>query len=88
MKAGLPLRNLKIVLFSRRPEVKDKALEPLMELFQELKERYRDQEEAEKEEPVEEQVTTPCRYDTQRYLAKWEVALMMPCSQWALSQNQ
>jgi hypothetical protein len=47
MKAGLPLRTLKIVLFSRHPEKKDAALEPLFELFQEFKEKTEDRDELE-----------------------------------------
>ena len=40
MKAGLALRSLKIVIFSRNIDKISKADQPLFDLFQELKENY------------------------------------------------
>lgn len=44
IKAGLPLRTLKIVLFSRDPEKKDTVMQPLYDFFQELKQEYAEEE--------------------------------------------
>ncbi|XP_032233355.1 uncharacterized protein LOC5508685 isoform X2 [Nematostella vectensis] len=42
MKAGLPLRTLKVVIFARNPEKEDKSHKPLFELFKEYKDKYED----------------------------------------------
>ena len=44
IKAGLELKTLKIVLFSRHPEKHDKSHEPLFECFQEMNDQYGDKE--------------------------------------------
>ena len=44
IKAGLELKTLKIVLFSRHPERHDKSHEPLFECFQKIKDQYGDKE--------------------------------------------
>lgn len=44
IKAGLELKSLKIVLFSRHPEKPDKSHEPLFECFQKMKDKFGDKE--------------------------------------------
>ena len=44
IKAGLQLRVLKIVLFSRHPEKPDKSFAPLFNLFQEMNSKYGEQD--------------------------------------------
>ena len=53
IKTGLPLRTLKIVLFSRNPQKEDKSFVPLFQLFEEYKAEVENKdlvEESEKEE--------------------------------------
>ena len=40
IKAGLSLKTLKIVLFSRNPEKHSKINEPLFDCFQKMKDKY------------------------------------------------
>ena len=42
IKAGLLLKNLKIVLYSRNPHQYDKSFEGLFNCFQEFKDKYDD----------------------------------------------
>ena len=44
MKAGLPLRSLKIVIFSRNIDNISKADQPVFDLFQELKSSHEQKE--------------------------------------------
>ena len=50
MKAGLPLRTLKIVIFKRHPEKHNKEFEPLFQLFEEYKTEVEDKDLAEESE--------------------------------------
>ena len=49
MKAGLPLRSLKIVIFSRNIDKINKGDQPLFDLFQKLKENHEKEEKQAKE---------------------------------------
>ena len=49
MKAGLPLRSLKIVIFSRNIDKINKADQPLFDLFQKLKDNHEKEEKQEKQ---------------------------------------
>ena len=44
IKAGLELKSLKVVLFSRNPTKPDKSHKPLFECFQKMKDTYGDKE--------------------------------------------
>ena len=44
IKAGLGLKTLKIVLYSRNPQKYDKSMEPLFECFQKMKAKYDEKE--------------------------------------------
>ena len=44
IKAGLDLKTLKIVLYSRNPQKCDKSFEPLFECFQKMKTKYDEKE--------------------------------------------
>ncbi len=49
MKAGLPLRSLRIVIFSRNIDNISKADQPLFDLFQKLKDNHEQEEKQNKE---------------------------------------
>ena len=44
IKAGLCLKTLKIVLYSRNPEKHDRSFEPLFACFQKMKDKYDEKE--------------------------------------------